>query len=143
MMIMGCLLGGILFSCKEFPVRSEEMLYDGSSIIIWIRRSSELLWYRGVQNFAKTDTENAELASKMLKQQYFLHQRKNLYNLISRRSSSDASDSDNNCITISPNIYIIPHRTLPLTRKPLCSCCLTICRYFTVIIHNHRNSNLW
>ena len=32
-----------------------------------------------IQNFAKNDTENAELASKMLRQQHFLHQRKNLY----------------------------------------------------------------
>ena len=32
-----------------------------------------------IQNFAKNDTKNAELASKMLRQQHFLHQRKNLY----------------------------------------------------------------
>ena len=32
-----------------------------------------------IQNFAKNNTENAELASKMLRQQHFLYQRKNLY----------------------------------------------------------------
>ena len=31
-------------------------------IILWICLNSELLRYHGVQNFAKTDTENAELA---------------------------------------------------------------------------------
>ena len=48
-------------------------------IILWICLNSELLRYHGVQNFAKNDTENAELTSKMLRQQHFLHQRKNLY----------------------------------------------------------------
>ena len=41
-----------------------------------------------IQNFAKNDTENAELASKMLRQQHFLYQRKNLYNQEPLRSSS-------------------------------------------------------
>ena len=45
-----------------------------------LRLNSKLLKYQGVQNFAKNNTENAELASKMLKQQHFLYQRKNLYN---------------------------------------------------------------
>ena len=31
-------------------------------IILWICLNSELLRYHGVQNFAKNDTENAELA---------------------------------------------------------------------------------
>ena len=48
-------------------------------MFLWIRLNSELLRYQGVQNFAKNNTENAELASKMLKQQHFLYQRKNLY----------------------------------------------------------------
>ena len=41
--------------------------------------NSKLLRFHGIQNFANSDTENAELASKMLRQQHFLHQRKNLY----------------------------------------------------------------
>ena len=45
-------------------------------IILWICLNSELLRYHGVQNFAKNDTENAELASEMLRQQHFLYQRK-------------------------------------------------------------------
>ena len=36
--------------------------------LLWICLNSELLRYQGVQNFAKNNTENAELASKMLKQ---------------------------------------------------------------------------
>ena len=48
-------------------------------IIICVCLSSKLLRFYGIQNFAKNDTENAELASKMLRQQHFLHQRKNLY----------------------------------------------------------------
>ena len=47
-----------------------------------------------IQNFAKNDTENAELASKMLRQQHFLHQRKNLYNQLSLRSSSSEPDPE-------------------------------------------------
>ena len=31
-------------------------------MFLWIRLNSELLRYQGVQNFAKNDTENAELA---------------------------------------------------------------------------------
>ena len=57
-------------------------------MFLWIRLNSELLRYQGVQNFAKNDTENAELASKMLRQQHFLYQRKNLYNQEPSRSSS-------------------------------------------------------
>ena len=57
-------------------------------MFLWIRLNSELLRYQGVQNFASSDTENAELASKMLKQQHFLYQRKNLYNQEPSRSSS-------------------------------------------------------
>ena len=57
-------------------------------MFLWIRLNSELLRYQGVQNFAKNNTENAELASKMLKQQHFLYQRKNLYNQEPSRSSS-------------------------------------------------------
>ena len=57
-------------------------------MFLWIRLNSELLRYQGVQNFAKNNTENAELASKMLKQQHFLYQRKNLYNQEPLRSSS-------------------------------------------------------
>ena len=41
--------------------------------------NSKLLRFHGIQNFANSDTENAELASKMLRQQHFLYQRKNLY----------------------------------------------------------------
>ena len=48
-------------------------------MFLWIRLNSELLRYQGVQNFAKNNTENAELASKMLRQQHFMHQRKNLH----------------------------------------------------------------
>ena len=33
-------------------------------MFLWIRLNSELLRYQGVHAFAKTDTENAELASK-------------------------------------------------------------------------------
>ena len=33
-------------------------------MFLWIRLNSELLRYQGVQNFAKNNTENAELASK-------------------------------------------------------------------------------
>ena len=57
-------------------------------MFLWIRLNLELLRYQGVQNFAKNNTENAELASKMLKQQHFLYQRKNLYNQEPSRSSS-------------------------------------------------------
>ena len=65
-------------------------------MFLWIRLNSELLRYQGVQNFAKNNTENAELASKMLKQQHFLHQRKNLYNPVSKRSSSDETNTEDN-----------------------------------------------
>jgi len=33
---------------------------------------------------------------KMLKQQHFLHQRKNLYNPVSKRSSSDKTNTEDN-----------------------------------------------
>ncbi len=33
---------------------------------------------------------------KMLKQQHFLHQRKNLYNPVSKRSSSDETNTEDN-----------------------------------------------
>ena len=83
-------------------------------IILWICLNSELLRYQGVQNFAKNNTENAELASKMLKQQHFLHQRKNLYNPVSKRSSSDETNTEDNHVRpwqksffISPAPYFI------------------------------------
>ena len=65
-------------------------------MFLWIRLNSELLRYQGVQNFAKNNTENAELASKMLKQQHFLYQRKNLYDLMPSRSFSGEPISDDN-----------------------------------------------
>ena len=49
-----------------------------------------------IQNFAKNDTENAELASKMLRQQHFMHQRKNLHIPILGRIFSGEPDSDDN-----------------------------------------------
>ena len=60
-------------------------------MFLWIRLNSELLRYQGVQNFAKNNTENAELASKMLKQQHFLYQRKtcttrNLHEVLQART---------------------------------------------------------
>ena len=64
-------------------------------MFLWIRLNSELLRYQGVQNFAKNNTENAELASKMLKQQHFLYQRKNLYNQEPSRSSSGETVPEN------------------------------------------------
>ena len=84
-------------------------------MFLWIRLNSELLRYQGVQNFAKNNTENAELASKMLKQQHLLHQRKNLYNPVSKRSSSDETNTEDNHVRpwqksffISPAPYFIP-----------------------------------
>ena len=65
-------------------------------MFLWIRLNSELLRYQGVQNFAKNITENAELASKMLRQQHFLYQRKIVYNPISLRSSSGETDTEDN-----------------------------------------------
>ena len=65
-------------------------------MFLWIRFNSELLRYQGVQNFAKNNTENAELASKMLRQQHFLYQRKNLYIPILGRIFSGEPDSDDN-----------------------------------------------
>lgn len=65
-------------------------------MFLWIRLNLELLRYQGVQNFAKNNTENAELASKMLKQQHFLYQRKNLYIPILGRIFSGEPDSDDN-----------------------------------------------
>ena len=65
-------------------------------MFLWIRLNSELLRCQGVQNFAKNNTENAELASKMLKQQHFLYQRKNLYDLMPSRSFSGEPISDDN-----------------------------------------------
>ena len=65
-------------------------------MFLWIRLNSELLRYQGVQNFAKNNTENAELASKMLRQQHFLYQRKNLYIPILGRIFSGEPDSDDN-----------------------------------------------
>ena len=65
-------------------------------MFLWIRLNSELLRYQGVQNFAKNNTENAELASKMLKQQHFLYQRKNLYVPILGRIFSGEPASDDN-----------------------------------------------
>ena len=46
-------------------------------IILWICLNSELLRYHGVQNFAKTIQKMQN--SLTLRQQHFLHQRKNLY----------------------------------------------------------------
>ena len=63
-------------------------------MFLWIRLNSELLRYQGVQNFAKNNTENAELASKMLRQQHFLYQRKNLYIPILGRIFSSEPDSE-------------------------------------------------
>ena len=65
-------------------------------MFLWIRLNSELLRYQGVQNFAKNNTENAELASKMLKQQHFLYQLKNLYSQEPSRSSSGETDTEDN-----------------------------------------------
>ena len=48
-------------------------------IILWICLNSELLRYHGVQNFAKTIQKMQN--SLTLRQQHFLYQRKNLYNL--------------------------------------------------------------
>ena len=65
-------------------------------MFLWIRLNSELLRYQGVQNFAKNNTENAELASKMLKQQHFLYQRKNLsLPILGRIFSGELISEDN------------------------------------------------
>ena len=76
-------------------------------MFLWIRLNSELLRYQGVQNFAKNNTENAELASKMLKQQHFLYQRKNLYNQEPSRSSSARERTRETFAKILPGFYII------------------------------------
>ena len=75
---------------------------------------SELLRYQDIHAFAKNDTENAELASKMLKQQHFLHQRKNLYNPVSRRSSSgETNTEDNHVLFPAGSLFFLSHpRTL-------------------------------
>ena len=65
-------------------------------ISIWTWFNSKILKYQEVQLLAKSDTENAELASKMLRQQHFLHQRKNLYIPILKRIFSSEPDSDAN-----------------------------------------------
>lgn len=85
-------------------------------MFLWIRLNSELLRYQGVQNFAKNNTENAELASKMLKQQHFLYQRKNLYDLMPSRSFSGDPTSDDNYRFLSLlEFFLFPHpRTLYL-----------------------------
>ena len=75
-------------------------------MFLWIRLNSELLRYQGVQNFAKNNTENAELASKMLKQQHFLYQRKNLYNQEPSRSSSGENVPEKHLRKL-PGFYII------------------------------------
>ena len=46
---------------------------------------------------------------KMLKQQHFLHQRKNLYNPVSKRSSSDETNTEDN------HAVSYTHLTLPTT----------------------------
>ena len=85
-------------------------------MFLWIRLNSELLRYQGVQNFAKNNTENAELASKMLKQQHFLYQRKNLYDLMPSRSfSGDPTSDDNSRFHPCWSSFLFPsHRTLYL-----------------------------
>ena len=82
-------------------------------IILWICLNSELLRYQGVQNFAKNNTENAELASKMLKQQHFLYQRKNLYNQEPLRSSSGETAPEDDYKTSWLDFFILipSHRT--------------------------------
>lgn len=62
---------------------------------------------------------------KMLKQQHFLHQRKNLYNPVSKRSSSDETNTEDNHVRpcqksffISPAPYFIPG-SVAVTRKSL------------------------
>ena len=82
-------------------------------MFLWIRLNSELLRYQGVQNFAKNNTENAELASKMLKQQHFLYQRKNLYNQEPSRSSSGEIVPENLHENLQPEFFISAlYRTL-------------------------------
>ena len=83
-------------------------------MFLWIRLNSELLRYQGVQNFAKNNTENAELASKMLKQQHFLYQRKNLYVPILGRIFSGEPDSVDNHWRLFhlKFFYFSVHRTL-------------------------------
>ena len=83
-------------------------------MFLWIRLNSELLRYQGVQNFAKNNTENAELASKMLKQQHFLYQRKNLYNQEPSRSSSGETVPEQayKIPWLEFLTFIPPHRTL-------------------------------
>ncbi len=76
-------------------------------MFLWIRLNSELLRYQGVQNFANSDTENAELASKMLRQQHFLYQRKNLYNQEPSRSSSGETVPEEHLRKSSSGFYII------------------------------------
>ena len=61
-----------------------------------------------IQNFAKNDTENAELASKMLRQQHFLYQRKNPYNQEPSRSSSGETDTEVNHENLCLAFFIFP-----------------------------------
>ena len=52
---------------------------------------------------------------KMLKQQHFLHQRKNLYNPVSKRSSSDETNTEDNHVRPwQKSFFISQHRTLYL-----------------------------
>ena len=76
--------------------------------------NSKLLRFHGIQNFANSDTENAELASKMLRQQHFLYQRKNLYIPILGRIFSSEPDSEDTSreSALPPEFFVPVHRTL-------------------------------